>query len=173
LRKELFQPTLEAEGRILLLIDAFSSKSNSGLEGRTKLAKLDFFVRYPKFLKRALDIKGVDAHSKFSISESNDIESRMVRYKFGPWDPSYFSLLGRLIGKKLIQVTPTSKGLNYKTTSEGHMLARKLADQDCWSEIEERISLLKRNFNLSGSALKNFIYQNFPEVSESKWGDEL
>jgi len=41
MRRELFQPTVLGEARVLLLINNFSSKG-SALEGRTKLAKLDF-----------------------------------------------------------------------------------------------------------------------------------
>ena len=47
MRTEQFQPSLDSEGRLLLLIAAFS-RGNRVLEGRTKLAKLDFLLRYPQ-----------------------------------------------------------------------------------------------------------------------------
>src|SRR3989304_7704696 len=94
MRPELFYPSPLGEGRLLILINAFTTPTKS-LEGRTKLAKLDFFLRYPGHLERALAILGP---AKISIpeEEQENIETKMVRYRFGPWDPSYFSLLGTI-----------------------------------------------------------------------------
>lgn len=44
-------------GRLLVLIDAFAGKAgDQKLEGLTKLAKLDFLLRYPAFLERAIRV---------------------------------------------------------------------------------------------------------------------
>jgi hypothetical protein len=48
MRDEAFAPTAEGEARLLLLIDAFSA-GGEHLQGRVKLAKLDFLLRYPRF----------------------------------------------------------------------------------------------------------------------------
>jgi hypothetical protein len=53
MRRDLLQPVPTGEARLLLLIDAFSDQP-PGLEGRTKLAKLDFLLRYPAFFRRAV-----------------------------------------------------------------------------------------------------------------------
>src|SRR5688572_12691214 len=94
MRSELFFPTAEGEARLLLLIDAFSHPGRS-LEGRTKLAKLDFFLRYPAYFSRALLARGgtrptravLDA-ARQAADEGDTIENRMVRYRYGPWDPA-------------------------------------------------------------------------------------
>jgi len=54
-----FAGTRDGEARLLLLIDAFSGGAD-GLQGRTKLAKLDFLLRYPRFCRRAMRLRGVD-----------------------------------------------------------------------------------------------------------------
>jgi hypothetical protein len=174
LRKELFQPSIEGEARLLLLIDAFST-GEASLEGRTKLAKLDFFLRYPQFLARALLIRKPDVKVDIALIESQNIESRMVRYRYGPWDPAYFALIGRLVGKGLVQIIPSKsgQGLNYKTTKFGHSIAGRLAADDSWSETMQRVLLLKKHLNLNGTKLKEFIYQHFPEVTAASWGDLL
>jgi len=172
LRKELFLPDVEGEARLLLLINAFSSGEN-GLEGRTKLAKLDFFLRYPLFLERALSIRNPEVSLDIELIETNNIENRMVRYRYGPWDPAYYALLGRLIGKQLIETVHTSRGLSYKVTNRGRELAIKLAGDMSWKTIANRASLLKKYMNLNGSNLKDFIYKYFPEVSQAAWGDHL
>src|SRR5262249_7417637 len=80
-------PELEI-ARLLLLLDAFAEDGQSGaIEGLTKLAKLDFLLRYPVMLERALKAKG---HSIREVQledyERHSVESEMVRYRFGPWD---------------------------------------------------------------------------------------
>jgi hypothetical protein len=172
LRKELFQPSIESEARILLLINAFTTPTKS-LEGRTKLAKLDFLLRYPSFMQRALAIRASNQVMEVASEEQHNIEGRMIRYRYGPWDPSYYAILGRLIGKGLVETVPNQRGLSYRTTEPGNQIAKALAKEDSWSETNVRVKLLKQNFNLSGNALKDFIYQHFPEVTSASWGQKL
>lgn len=172
MRKELFQPSIESEARILLLINAFTTPTKS-LEGRTKLAKLDFLLRYPSFMQRALAIRTSKQIMEVASEEKHNIEGRMIRYRYGPWDPSYYAILGRLIGKGLVEVVPNQRGLSYRTTEQGSQIAKAIAKEESWSEISERVKLLKQNFNLSGNALKDFIYQHFPEVASASWGQKI
>jgi len=169
-RRELFTPSAEGEARLLLLIDTFTTNSRS-LEGRTKLAKLDFFLRYPAYLVRALEIRNPDALVEVTQDEEHNIENRMVRYRFGPWDPSYFGMLGRLIGKGLVQPVPFSQGIGFRATEPGTSLIEKLKQDEEWAKVAHRATLLRRHLNLSGTNLKNFIYDNFPEVTEATWGE--
>lgn len=171
MRRSLFEPTAEGEARLLLLIDAFSV-GERGIEGRTKLAKLDFFLRYPAYMSRALLLRGADESAR-SVPAPGPIEGKMVRYRFGPWDPAYYAILGRLHGKALVEGVAGGRGLLYRTTPHGADVARRLRDTPEWSGISDGCQLLKRNLNLSGTTLKNFIYDNFPEVTDAKWGDEL
>ena len=172
MRNELFQPSIESEARILMLINAFTTSTKS-LEGRTKLAKLDFLLRYPSFMQRALAIRTSNQSMKVASEEQDNIEGRMIRYRYGPWDPSYYAILGRLIGKGLVETVPNQRGLSYRTTDQGKHIAKALAKEDSWQETNVRVKLLKQNFNLSGNALKDFIYQHFPEVTSASWGQKL
>jgi hypothetical protein len=52
-------------------------------------------------------------------------------------------------------------------------LAATLAATEPWAETQLLIGLLKRNFNLSGTTLKSFVYDHFPEVAAANWGEEL
>jgi hypothetical protein len=172
MRKEFFQPTIETEARLLLLINTFCTETKP-LDGRTKLTKLDFFLRYPKYFKRALEIKSPETKIEILQEETANIETKMIRYRYGPWDPSYFSVLGRLIGKGLIMVVPSTKGIGYKTTEKGRLIAKQLGNDASWNSVYLRTKLLKKHFDLSGSTLKKFIYENFPEIVGASWGDEL
>ncbi len=165
-------PTSEGEARLLLLIDAFSTRRSS-LEGRTKLAKLDFLLRYPPFLRRALAVHAPQQQWPLADPDEDNIENRMIRYRYGPWDPSYFAVLGRLFGKGLVELVPIRGGLGFRTTQQGSRLAATLAATEPWAESQVLIGLLKRHFNLAGTTLKSFVYKHFPEVTAAKWGEEL
>lgn len=161
-----------------MLIDAFSGPQRS-LEGRTKLAKLDFLLRYPPFFAKALAMRATEPTKPVreaierATGEGHTIESRMVRYRYGPWDPAYFALLGRLVGKGFIEPVSEPRGIGYRTTDSGSSVAQKLADTPEWNVTAERARLLKRFFDLSGEGLKRFVYDAFPEVTQAGWGERL
>src|SRR5437899_1073673 len=143
MRRDLFLPTPEGEGRLLLLIDAFTGPTKS-LEGRTKLAKLDFFLRYPVYFNRALGIRTGNPNVLALSAAGTDIEQRMVRFRYGPWDPAYFALLGSLIGRGLVEPVSLPSGVGYRTTPDGQGLARRMGEMDVWQETAARVRLLKR-----------------------------
>ena len=172
-RSNLFAPSVEGEARLLLLIDAFTGRT-SNLEGRTKLAKLDFLLRYPAFLRRAIEIRAPDAELPTEDPSEQNIERRMVRYRYGPWDPAYYALLGSLLGRGLIVPVSHRSGVAYRSSEEGHRVAEELAATVPWRRTAERAKLLKRHFaQVSGAFLKDFVYQHFPEVTEAAWHERL
>lgn len=171
MRKELYRPTADGEARLLLLIDSFTNESR-GLEGRVKLAKLDFFLRYPKYLERALTIRGAPDPS-VNVTAVDNIDNQMVRYRYGPWDPAYYALLGRLIGKGFVSTVPMKNGFVFKTTDLGRDVARKLAKSEPWTSTARMTKLLRRHLDLTGTRLKEFIYDHFPEVAGAEWGRKL
>jgi hypothetical protein len=171
MRSEAFAPTAEGEGRLLLLIAAFSQGDHT-LQGRTKLAKLDFLLRYPRFFERAMEVRGRPVETD---PESEPvIEQRMIRYRYGPWDPSYYAILGALIGRGLITTIPESRYLGLSATEEGSKLAAELGANPYWCELATRVRILRTEFGeQTGTYLKNFIYDHFPEVSDKSWGAKL
>ena len=172
MRRELFLPSSEGEARLLLLIAAFSV-GEGVLEGRTKLAKLDFLLRYPRFLRKALRARGGAKRAAELIDAPETIEGRMVKYRYGPWDPSYYALLGRLLGKRLIVSVPFARGVGYRVTESGQAIAEKLEQIPEWEQLAERARLLKSKFDIQGSALTRFLYEQFPEIRSAPWGDAL
>ena len=168
-----FAPSIEGAARLLLLIDAFSSPTTT-LQGRTKLAKLDFLLRYPAFLRRAMRIRNIPADLPDPLFDERTIEQRMVRFRYGPWDPAYYALLGSLLGRGLITAIPQARYMGFRTTEGGHSLAQELAASEAWSDTVARVRLLKRAFpSQGGTFLKDFIYQHFPEVTQATWGERL
>jgi hypothetical protein len=154
--------------RILLLI------SECGVDGTidslTKLAKLDFFVRYPSFLQRISGDEDVSAH----VSH-RPVESSMVRFKYGPWDHRYYQLLPYLEGRGLIKVKENDKNIEFSITERGKEIAGLLGSQSAFSNLSEQMRQVKKNLGKkSGSALKKLIYKTFEaEVAKKHYGERI
>jgi hypothetical protein len=152
------------EARVLVLIDGFTG-SGGKIDGLTKVAKLDFLLRYPTFAERLANSRGIAVPSGIapSVSETMAVESKMVRYKYGPWDDRYYPVLGRLIGLGLIESLLGQGRLALRITEEGRTLATTLRHAG-WEQTWQRARFLKRHFDRTGSALKDMIYAELPEV---------
>ncbi|MEV1008361.1 hypothetical protein [Streptomyces sp. NPDC049881] len=161
------------EARILLLISQFTTPKG-GLDGLTKLAKLDFLLRYPAMLERLLP--GGEASWPVGAAPTSPerlaVESRMIRYKYGPWDQRYYSVLGSLAARSLI-VYSNSARAEFRATPQGASAASSLAATPEWAVVASRIKLLKRHFNKSGSALKKIIYDRLPDAVDRPWRTEI
>ena len=71
--------------RIIVLLKAFSRPDLPAIEGITKLAKLDFLLRYPSCLEKALIARGVAAKNiPVDDFERLTIEARMIRVPLRP-----------------------------------------------------------------------------------------
>ncbi|MFY1650989.1 hypothetical protein ACN27J_08835 [Solwaraspora sp. WMMB762] len=153
--------------RILLLISAFSHSKRNGIDGLTKLAKLDFLLRYPAMLERlslAEASKGPPAHLRATDNERLAVESRMIRYKYGPWDDRYYPILGILIGTGLIKSSGGKGRLRMSATGDGKRVASQLISLPTWQLTAGRCEFIAANFNTTGSRLKDLIYKNLPDV---------
>jgi hypothetical protein len=171
MRSSAFAPTAEGEARLLLLIDAFS-KNGGHLQGRVKLAKLDFLLRYPRFFARAMAAR----NRNVTLEEENEpaIEQRMVRYRYGPWDPAYYGLLGSLVGRGLVMPVPQPRYIGLRVTEAGHEVAREIAETEAWKETAKAAANLRTEFrDHTGTFLKDFVYETFPEVAGTDWGRML
>lgn len=162
------------QARILLLTEALSrSKGHSGkLDGLTKLAKLDFLLRYPALAAEVLDrLDRSDSRLHLSadeIAEPTDVEAPMIRYKYGPWDDRYYAILGALIGRQLVRYTRARRGSVAVTpTAAGRHLASRLAESPNWSEVADRCAAIaEASAGLNGSTLKSLIYQRLANLME-------
>lgn len=155
--------------RILLLIKYVGTSKPKRIVSRTKIAKIDFFVRYPTYLEKAAKIlkKG-----KFpSFSETYEPESRMIRYKYGPWDNRYYNVFAYLIAKGMIEIEPSERGDIFTLTDKGSIAVEELEGPE-YEEIIQRCKLVKKLFGTkSGTGIKRFIYEKFPEVVGKEVGE--
>jgi hypothetical protein len=162
-------------GRLLILVNAFSGKSGKdSVEGITKLAKLDFLLRYPAYLERALQARHVKAGAAEVMSfESTDVESTMVRFKYGPWDFRYRRFINLLVSKGTVHVSVQGRTVYIGITESGRKLAEDLISRGEFALISERSRLLKSHLDLSATTLMNFIYTTFPEIGNLRYGEQI
>ena len=165
--------------RLLVLIKQAGSpqtnpKKRPAIRGRTLLAKFDFFVRYPVYLVRAARILRLDLGLAVSKPEANSVESRMVRYLYGPWDDVYPSVLAYLVGKGFIQVDLVRGVEEFRLTFAGIDVANSLAATDEYSATAIRAKALTVLFKgKGGTAVKEFIYRHFPDVVSRQLGSSI
>lgn len=144
--------------RITLLIHLCGVKNR--IEGLTKLAKLDFFVRYPNFFQRAADHLKQNAEA----NRNGDVESAMVRHHYGPWDARYYQILAYLESRAVLTVERRDKTFVFTLTDSGVAVARRLASEDSFQDLCGQMKAVKKLLGTkSGDWLKKLVYQLFEE----------
>ncbi len=148
--------------RLLILLHVYKEANTSPLRGRTKLAKLDFFVRYPMFLEVALERLRSEGRQVAEFrAGSEGVEASMVRYRFGPWDHRYYNLLALLDGRALLRIGGGNVE-TYSLTNTGHDVAEQLVNEQAFSPLVERCRVVVSAFSRwSGTDLKSFVYDTF------------
>lgn len=160
--------------RIIVLLKAFSQPDAPAIEGITKLAKLDFLLRYPSCLEKALVARGVSAKNiPVDDFERLTIEARMVRYRYGPWDHRYRRFLNVLVARRLAVVRTDGRTIHIDLTPQGGDLAEKLIESPGFSRVYERAVLLRKHLNLKARALMEFIYEQFPELTSLEFNEGI
>lgn len=161
--------------RLLILLKEFESKKGGqGIDGKTKLVKLDFLLRYPVYLERALKQKEIPENTIAIMDyERSSIESSMIRYRFGPWDPRYDTFINLLIGMGLCELAKDGRTVYIALTKKGYETAIQLSKAEEFENFVNRSQILKKYFNQGGASLMNFIYDTFPEIVSLKSGETI
>ncbi|TWT64381.1 hypothetical protein [Rubinisphaera italica] len=154
--------------RLLLLFRVCGTAGR--IDGLTKMAKLDFFVRYPEFFDKACKTLGLPAESA-----TQSVESSMIRFHYGPWDDRYYHVLAYLESRELLSVTKDKKTFNLSLTARGVELAKTLASDDSFHGLVEQMKRVKKALgSKAGSTLKKLVYQVFDkEVAERRMGETI
>lgn len=162
------------QARVLLLVKAVAAEPGHArkLDGLTKLAKLDFLVRYPALASVVLD--DLDNNeprmhlSEDDVSAPTEVEDPMTRYKYGPWDDRYYPVLGALVSRGLLRYVKGRRGsVALTATPAGKTLAASLAEDPLWRVVSDRCeAVAEASAGLSGNALKKRIYDRLAELMD-------
>ena len=160
--------------RILILLNAFQVADRPAIEGITKLAKLDFLLRYPSAFRKALIARGVPVQRiPVGNNERRTIEARMIRYRYGPWDHRYRRFLNILVARGLVTIRTDGRTIQIDLTERGNILVAQLTERSAFIRIDERANLLKRHLNLGAKRLMEFIYEQFPDLTSLEYNESI
>lgn len=155
--------------RLLLLLHFCGVKNQ--IDGLTKLAKLDFFVRYPDFFDKASA-----ALKESERSAAQGVESAMVRHHYGPWDKRYYDVLAYLDGRELIEIRKEGEhAFVFMLTDQGMAVVAGLTKNPSFGELIEQMKRVKKVFgSKTGNYIKNLIYRVFDqEVAQRPLGQVI
>lgn len=161
--------------RLLLLLKASSGVSNKPVQGIMKLAKLDFLLRYPNCLVRALEHVGRDKQAaEIPQAERDTIEASMIRFRFGPWDKRYRRWIGLMIAQGLVEAYVHGRTVMVRLTTTGQQLTTDIEQRPEFEAIVRRSKMINTAFGgMSATALKDFTYRVFPEIVGLDWGKHI
>lgn len=154
--------------RLLLLLHHCGKGDK--INGLTKLAKLDFFVRYPNFFER------IAQHlDQVACAAIQQIESTMVRHHYGPWDKRYYQILGFLESRGLMMVSKRNNSFDFALTPLGHDRAKTLSKNEAYRPLADQMKAVRKLLGRkSGTQLKNLVYKVFDEeVKRRKIGEVI
>lgn len=160
--------------RVLLLVNAIAAEPGHQrkVDGLTKLAKLDFLVRYPALAPHVLDgLDEVDRRLHVTSEDRNDptdVEAPMTRYKYGPWDDRYYPVIGALVGRGLLRYTRGRRGsVALAPTAQGRRLAGEIAAGPLWREVWDRCTAVaEASGGMTGNALKELVYTRLADLMD-------
>ncbi|WP_156419599.1 MULTISPECIES: hypothetical protein [unclassified Sphingopyxis] len=154
--------------RLLLLMEICGTAGR--IDGLTKMAKLDFFTRYPDFFavaRASLPASSEPAAApnlKAVQPPAGAVEASMVRHHYGPWDKRYYHVLAHLEARELITVSKEGRSYRLALTSLGKSKAKLLAAKPSFEPLVARLREVKSVFGRkSGTYLKDLIYRLFDE----------
>jgi predicted transcriptional regulator len=153
--------------RILILIKLCGKEDM--INSLTKMAKLDFFVRYPQFFARACKAMGYSIEQKVETTESS-----MIRYHYGTWDRRYYHILAYLESRGLIEIQKKGQDFQLLLTDIGKRIAAQLVSDPAFCSLSEQMQQVNEILgNMRGTELKNLIYQLFDaEITQLPYGEE-
>jgi hypothetical protein len=163
-------------GRLLLLLHAFDrgERERPAIEGITKLAKLDFLLRYPTYFEKAMLARNVSSKQiPIEEYERKTVEAQMVRYRFGPWDHRYRRFLNVLTAKGLVRIETSGRTILLSLTERGKEHAMRLSSDDAYRPLQHRAKLLRSHIDIGATDIMNFIYKTFPEIATLSYDEAI
>lgn len=163
------------EARLLLLLNAAAERGDGSINGITKLAKMDFLVRYPVYLKRVAE-KLRRRPLEFSIQpyEFDTVESAMIRFRYGPWDTRYRRWIGTLVAQGLATAYVSGRTVHVRASESGKTKAQELLNDAHFADLGKRTAIVNQLVgDFGGTKLKDFVYEIVPEITGMDWGEEI
>jgi hypothetical protein len=110
----------------------------------------------------------------FNKYETKSIESKMIRFRYGPWDSRYRKWIGVLMAKDLAISFILGNTVCIEITEKGKEISDMLSSLEEYSVMSDRCTAIVKTFGTySATKLMDFVYDTFPELSSMKWGEKI
>lgn len=161
--------------RLLFLLGEADKRVSKTIEGITKLAKLDFLLRYPNCLERMLVALNKNVNqAEVKPYERTSIESKMIRFRYGPWDDRYRRWIGLLVSKGLAVTFIKGRTINIGLTDAGRQFLDTIGQVEEFSDLKRRSNIIYKTVgSKTAMRIKDLIYEVFPEIISLKWGQGI
>ncbi|RAV08719.1 hypothetical protein [Paenibacillus contaminans] len=144
--------------RLLILINTLVGKKNETKISISTLSKLDFILRYPVVLERALIQLNVIKSTVTSEAERNSIETDMLAFSYSPWSSEFRKLLVLLSARTLITWKLNGRQIELSLTDLGKELCAQVVLNDEFVDILKQSKVIKSSFaNLSLAKLDSLL----------------
>lgn len=172
--KRLADHEILSEARLLLLLSALAGRDDEGwFRGLSRLALLDFLLRYPKHLQSVLDHRNLSTRGvNLEDYEIENVEQTMSMNIFGPWDGRYKQHLNRLVARGLIEYR-SSGAHQFRLTPLGDEVSRQLHELPSMENMVSRCNVLATRLDKSRDVLNTNIYAAIPELAGVPRGMEI
>lgn len=161
--------------RLMLILRHQANKGDGTVAGITKLAKLDFLCRYPLYFQRFVDrVRSKPEVVELQDYEARTVENRMIRFRYGPWDPRYRRWISLLVSRGLAHAYTKGRTVHVGLTPAGVAVSETLASSGEFHDLDIRAEQLSRiAASKSGTRLKNIIYEIIPHLRDLDWGKRI
>lgn len=166
------------QARLMLLLRHTADRGDGSVEGITKLAKLDFLLRYPLYLERLFKQLNKDRARPLLVKkqpyEEHTVESKMIRFRYGPWDERYRRWIALLVSKGLANTYLKGRTVHVRLTDSGLTIAERIAEDPAFVDLDQRSRIISKSVgSKSGDWLKKTIYEVVPELTGMAWGEDI
>ena len=115
-----------------------------------------------------------DFEINFLDHEVDTIESKMIRFRYGPWDGRYRRWISLLKARGFVNVYTEGRAVVVESTELGEEFISKISESPIYREQYLRATAVIKTFGrFSATKLMIFIYETFPELNNMRWGDEI
>jgi len=154
---------------MILIYHLCGVKNNKKIDGVNKLAKLDFLLKSPTYLKKGLGKLNTKTTVKISSAENWSIENKMNLYTYVPWDENYRKFLNVIISRGLVSISFEKDDYFIQITTKGIQLTEELNGNRHFKEFVNRSKVISTHFgSYSERFLNNFFAIHFPEIGSFK-----
>lgn len=129
--------------RLMILMHILTGKKKTTVLEVSTLSKLDFLLRYPAALERALTHLSSTKVIQLSEAEKDNIETKMLYFRYSPWSSTFRRLLVLLEGRCLIKWKLNGKKVEFSLTDDAASIVLKLSKEKAFVEMIQQSKLIK------------------------------